>query len=147
MSARIAFTGSQNERLRAWLEAHPEGHERAALALFRKLDRNIAGLTNSQRFVCVDVIELKDDWIVSSSETHVRINMRRLPEVYLRCEVEHLELGFVHSHPEGAHAFRRSTTRTSRTFYGVTPDVTALPSPSLHSCFVRAAGMRVHARA
>lgn len=108
MSARIAFTGSQHRRLRTWLEGHPERHERAALALFRKLDRNIAGLSDSPRFVCVDVVELKDDWIVSSSETHVRINMRLLPEVYLRCEVEQLELGFVHSHPAGAHVF--STT-------------------------------------
>jgi proteasome lid subunit RPN8/RPN11 len=105
MSARIVFTGSQNGRLRTWLEGHPEGHERAALALFRKLDRSVAGLEASPRYVCVDVLELKGDWILSSSETHVRINMRLLPEVYLRCEVEHLELGFVHSHPAGAHAF------------------------------------------
>ncbi len=33
--------------------------------------------------------------------------MRMLPEIYLRCELEELELGFVHSHPKGAHGFSR----------------------------------------
>lgn len=114
MSARIVFTASQNVRLRNWLESHPEGHERAALTLFRKLDRKIAGLDASSRFVCVDVVELKDEWIVSSSETHVRINMRLLPELYLRCEVEELELGFVHSHPAGAHGFSGTDDRNEQ---------------------------------
>lgn len=105
MSARIVFLGSQHHRLQTWLEGHPDGHERAALALFRKLDREVAGLVDSPRFICVDIVELKDEWIISSSATHVRINMRLLPELYLRCEVEDLELGFIHSHPAGAHGF------------------------------------------
>lgn len=105
MSARIIFTASQNARLRNWLEGHPAGHERAALALFRKLDRKIVDLDASPRYVCVDVVELQNEWIVSSSKTHVRINMRMLPEIYLRCELEDLELGFIHSHPPGAYSF------------------------------------------
>jgi hypothetical protein len=55
--------------------------------------------------VCIDIVELTDEWILDSSKTHVRINMRLLPEVYLRCESEELELGFVHSHPAGAYDF------------------------------------------
>jgi hypothetical protein len=105
MNSRIVFTGSQEARLRNWLESHPEGHERAALALFRKLGRTVEGLDASSRFVCIDVLELKGEWVLDSSATHVRINMRLLPPIYLRCELEGLELGFIHSHPAGAHDF------------------------------------------
>ena len=56
MSARIVFTSSQNVRLQEWLESHPDGHERAAFVLFRKLDREVTGLTASPRFVCIDIV-------------------------------------------------------------------------------------------
>lgn len=102
---RITFLGSQHEQLRIWLESHPDGHERGAIALFRRFDRNHAGLTPSARFVCVDVIEMSDDWILDSSPLHLRINLRKMPAVYFRCEQEGLELGFIHSHPKGVLEF------------------------------------------
>jgi len=96
---RITLLGSLDQRLRTWLEGHPEGHERGAIVLFRKFDRNNIDFNSSPRFVAIDMIEMDGDWVIESSATHLRINMRNLPPVYLRCEQEGLELGFVHSHP------------------------------------------------
>lgn len=39
------------------------------------------------------------DWVLESSATHMRINMRKFPEIYYRCETDDLVLGFVHNHP------------------------------------------------
>ncbi|VIO79181.1 Sulfur carrier protein ThiS adenylyltransferase [Bradyrhizobium ivorense] len=44
---------------------------------------------------------MADDWVVESSPTSLRINMRKFTEIYFRCEKQGLELGFVHSHPSG----------------------------------------------
>jgi molybdopterin/thiamine biosynthesis adenylyltransferase len=98
---RITLLVSQDTALRKWLEGHPEGHERGAIVLLRKFDRAVDGQKRSIRFVVVDVIEMTGDWVIESSATSLRINMRKLPEVYFRCEQEGLELGFVHSHPLG----------------------------------------------
>jgi len=98
---RITLLGSQHERLRSWLESHPEGHERGAIALFRRFERNHAGLSPSIRFACVDIVEMRDDWILDSSPMHLRINLRKMQDLYLRCELEELELGFIHNHPAG----------------------------------------------
>lgn len=105
MNARITFPGSVEAGLRTWLTSHPQGHERGAIVLFRKFDRPVAGLDPSPRFVAVETIELDGDWVLDSSPIHVRFNMRKLPPLYLRCEQERLELGFVHSHPDGAVEF------------------------------------------
>lgn len=105
MNPRITFPGSLETSLKTWLTGHPEGHERGAIVLFRKLDRAVEGLEASPRFVAIEVIELDDDWVVGSSEIHLRVNLRKLPPIYLRCEQENLELGFVHSHPDGAVEF------------------------------------------
>jgi len=51
--------------------------------------------------VCIDIIEIDGDWILDSSPLHMRINLRRMQQIYFRCEHENLELGFVHSHPGG----------------------------------------------
>lgn len=102
---RITLLGSQEARLRTWLEGHPEGHERGAIILLRKLDRSVADQDTSIRFLAVDIIEMKDDWVLESSLTSLRINMRKLPEIYFRCEQEGLEFGFVHSHPAGHTVF------------------------------------------
>ncbi len=98
---RITLLGSQDLELQNWLSGHPEGHERGAIILFRRLGRVVSSLPASDRFLAVDVIKMKDDWVLESSPTHLRINMRMLPDVYLRCENERLELGFAHSHPAG----------------------------------------------
>lgn len=98
---RITLLGSQEVRLRAWLEGHPQGHERGAFILFRKFARPVDDQEESIRFVLVDVIEMVGDWVIESTPTSLRINMRKLPEIYFRCEQEGLELGFVHGHPPG----------------------------------------------
>ena len=99
---RISFVSSFETELRDWLSSHPDGHERGALVLFRKINREVVGLALSTRFVAVSYIQMADDWVIESSPIHLRINLRLLPEVYFRCEQEGLELGFVHSHPSGA---------------------------------------------
>jgi len=102
---RVTLLGSQESRLRKWLTGHPEGHERGAILLLRKFDRPVVGLPGSIRFVVVDIIEMAGDWVIESTPISLRINMRKLPDVYFRCEQEGFELGFVHSHPSGHHAF------------------------------------------
>jgi molybdopterin-synthase adenylyltransferase len=98
-SHRITLLGSQDKDIQAWLNGHPEGHERGALVLFRRLSRKVDGQPISNRFLVVEIIKMDGDWILESSATHLRINMRKLPELYFRCETEGLELGFIHSHP------------------------------------------------
>lgn len=102
---RITIPAGIDAELREWLEGHPERHERAALVLFREYDRGTTNLPTSKRWVAADLILLGDDWILNSSACHIEINLRKTPEVYLRCELEGLELGFVHSHPSGAAQF------------------------------------------
>ncbi|PBB80026.1 thiamine biosynthesis protein ThiF [Mesorhizobium sp. WSM3879] len=102
---RISITGSFHDRLKSWLTGHLGGHERGALVLFRKMDRTVSGLPASTRFVAVDVIEMDGDWVVDSSPVHLRINLRKFQDIYLRCEQERLELGFAHSHPGGMLSF------------------------------------------
>lgn len=101
-SPRITLYGSLESRLREWLTGSPDGHERGALVLFRRYRQPVAGLPSSPRFVAVEMIPLNGDWIIDSSPTRLRINLRKLPPVYLRCETEGLQLGFAHSHPSGA---------------------------------------------
>jgi molybdopterin-synthase adenylyltransferase len=104
-SHRITLLGTQDAKLREWLCGHPEGHERGAIVLFRRLARKVRNQPVSNRFLAVDVIKMTDEWIIESSPTHLRINMRMLPEVYIRCEIENLELGFAHCHPAGYDGF------------------------------------------
>lgn len=105
MSARITLPGSLEQRLRMWLNGHPQNHERGAFVLFRKFDRPVQGLPASPRYVAVDIIEIGEEWVIGSSRSHFRFNMRILPPLYFRCEQEGLELGFAHSHPVGVDTF------------------------------------------
>lgn len=105
MTNRITILGSHDARLRAWLASHSEGHERGAIVLLRKFDRPVKGQGAGLRYVVVDVMEMDGDWVLHSSPTSLRINMRKLPDLYLRCEEEGLDLGFIHSHPVGAAYF------------------------------------------
>ncbi|MDO8272432.1 MAG: ThiF family adenylyltransferase [Gammaproteobacteria bacterium] len=73
--------------------------------LFRKFARAVTGIEPSARYIAVDIIEMDDDWILDSSAIHLRINFRKLPPLYFRCETEGLELGFIHSHPLGVTNF------------------------------------------
>jgi len=96
---RITMLGSHDRTLQEWLCGHPDGHERGALVLFRRLARVVNNIPASDRFLAVHVIELTGDWIIDSSPVHLKINMRKLPDIYLKCEIEGLVLGFVHNHP------------------------------------------------
>jgi molybdopterin/thiamine biosynthesis adenylyltransferase len=98
---RITLLASQDTQLKQWLCSHPNRHERGAIALFRRFSRSVNGLAESDRFVATEIIEMTGDWIIESSEIHFKINMRKFPEIYLRCEAENLELGFIHNHPSG----------------------------------------------
>ena len=98
---RITLLGSQDIELQDWLVNHPDGHERGAIILFRRLARTVNNQPISDRFLAVDLIKMTDAWVIESSPSHMRINMRMLPEIYLRCEVEGLELCFIHNHPTG----------------------------------------------
>ncbi|MBS4064738.1 MAG: hypothetical protein KGZ74_09275, partial [Chitinophagaceae bacterium] len=99
--SRIVFLKSTESRIREWLLSHPDNHERGVIVLFRRISRVVEGLVGSHKFLAVDVIEMKDDWVIDSSPFHMTINMRKFPEVYFRCEQESLELGFIHNHPNG----------------------------------------------
>ncbi|RXK58579.1 ThiF family adenylyltransferase [Lacibacter luteus] len=99
--SRIVFLKSTESRVREWLLSHPDNHERGVIVLFRRISRAVEGLVGSHKFLAVDVIEMKDDWVIDSSPFHMTINMRKFPEVYFRCEQENLELGFIHNHPNG----------------------------------------------
>jgi len=98
-SHRITLLGSQDRILQDWLCSHPESHERGAIVLFRRLARIVNDQEISDRFLAVDVIKMTGDWVIQSSEAHLQINMRKMTQVYFRCENEGLELGFAHSHP------------------------------------------------
>ncbi|RWF85528.1 MAG: ThiF family adenylyltransferase [Mesorhizobium sp.] len=98
---RISITGCLDNRLKDWLTGHPDGDERGALVLFRKMERTVPGLPQSARFLAVDVIEMDGDWVLGSSAVHLRINLRKFQDIYFHCEQEGLELGFAHSHPRG----------------------------------------------
>lgn len=102
---RVTFPASLERRVSGWLDGHPDGHERGAIILFRKFDRPVEGLPVSPRYVAIDAVMMDGDWVLDSSPTHLRINLRNLPPIYLRCEQEGLELGFAHSHPSGVPNF------------------------------------------
>lgn len=111
MNPRVTFLGSQDRELREWLTNNPDGHERAALVLFRRLARVVNNQPRSDRFLAVEIIKMTDEWILESSKTHVKFNMRLLPAIYFACEERNLELGFVHSHPDGYMEFSEQDDR------------------------------------
>lgn len=98
---RITLLGSAELRLRSFLEAHPQGHERAAAVLFKRFASSVQDLETSDRFVAVDVIPFEDRWLSSSSSSHVAFRMGNLRRIFQRCEEESLVFGFVHNHPGG----------------------------------------------
>lgn len=111
---RITLLGSQDAKLRTWLNGHPQGHERGAVLLLRKFDRAVEGQPHSIRLVVAEIIEMTDDWVINSSPVSLRINMRKFTDLYFRCETEGLELGFVHGHPAGYPQFSPMDERNER---------------------------------
>jgi hypothetical protein len=101
MSARVTLLESQDRQLRTYLEAHPGGHERAAVVLFRLLQRHVEGLPDSDRYLAVDVIPFEAEWITDSSPSRIDFELRFLRDLFRKCEEEQLVFGFVHNHPTG----------------------------------------------
>ena len=98
---RLILLGSDDRRLRDWLNGHPHGYERAAVVLWRRFDRWTGPFGASARYAAVDVIPMTDEWIVDSSPVHVNFHKAKLQPLYYRCAIENLVLGFVHNHPSG----------------------------------------------
>ena len=93
--------GSQEKRLAAFLDAHPLGHERGAIVLFRRLHWSASGICDSDRYLAVDVIPFEDHWVTSSSPSHVAFELKHFRELFRRCDEESLVFGFAHNHPGG----------------------------------------------
>lgn len=102
---RITLLGTQDARLRSYLESHPCRHERAAVVLFRRFVSEIPNLPTSDRFVAVDVIPFEENWITDSSPSHIAFDLRHLRHLFRRCEEESLAFGFAHNHPGGPLGF------------------------------------------
>lgn len=112
---RLTLLGSQHNALVDYLEGHPEGHERGAVILFRRLHINVEGLPDSDRYVANDVIFIDEAWINSSSSNHIDFKLRPFRELFRRCEEEQLVFGFVHNHPQGQCTFSRKDDKNEYT--------------------------------
>lgn len=98
---RIVLLGSQEDHLRNYLDTHPDGHERAAVVLFRRLTHSVTGLADSDRYIATNVIIFDETWITSSSGSHIDFELKYLRELFRQCEEESLVFGFIHNHPSG----------------------------------------------
>lgn len=116
-NARITLLGSQHQALATYLESHPEGHERAAVVLFRRLHTPIEGLENSDRYIAVEVIPFEKSWVTGSSPTHISFNLAPLTELFRKCEEENLVFGFVHNHPTGLERFSHIDDENEHTIF------------------------------
>lgn len=104
-AARLTLLESQHCELIEFLDSHPEGHERAAVVLFRRLRLEVNGLQDSDRYLASEVIPIPQEWINSSSPTHYNFKLAPFRELFRRCEEERLVFGFVHNHPTGYGSF------------------------------------------
>jgi molybdopterin-synthase adenylyltransferase len=104
MRMRWCAPRSIESKLRAWITSHPAGHERAAIIYCRRFTDSV-GSEPSDRYVLADFRPITDDEVISSSPTHVRYSLRKLPGDFFKCQVQDLTFGFVHSHPLGGLEF------------------------------------------
>lgn len=102
---RVVMLSSHTAKLQTYFESHPNNHERAAVVLFRRLQRSVDGLPDSDRYLSVDVIQFQENWITSSSPMHIDFETKHLRDVFRRAEDENLIFGFVHNHPTGGLVF------------------------------------------
>ncbi|HEY9277001.1 MAG TPA: ThiF family adenylyltransferase [Methylotenera sp.] len=98
---RIVLLSSHAETLQNYLDTHPLKHERAAIVFFKRLQREVTGLSNSDRYLSVDVIPFEDEWILNSSEMHIDFETKYLRDFFKRAEDENLVFGFAHTHLMG----------------------------------------------
>jgi len=108
MQPRITMLSSQEERLTAYLESHPQGHERGAIVLFRRFHLSASEMGDSDRYIAVHVIPFEDDWVTSSSASHVAFSLKYFRELFRRCDEESLVFGFIHNHPGGPADFSQT---------------------------------------
>jgi molybdopterin-synthase adenylyltransferase len=104
-NARLTLLGSQHAMLTEFLNAHPNGHEKAAIVLFRRLRVPIAEFEDSDRYIAQEIIPFEDAWVTSSSPAHIAFELASLRELFRKCEDDGLVFGFVHNHPSGPLAF------------------------------------------
>ena len=102
---RITLLASQEQALREHFSSHGHGHERAAIVLFRRLSVEVHGLAGSDRYVAVAVRPFPEDWVTSSSPSHIAFETRHFRELFRQCEEESLVFGFAHNHPTGFPSF------------------------------------------
>lgn len=112
---RITLLGSAHTDLTRFLESHPDGHEKAAAVLFRRLHICVGGLPDSDRYIATEIVPFKDAWITGSSPAHIAFDLAPLRELFRRCEEEGLVFGFVHNHPGGPAAFSQIDEENERT--------------------------------
>lgn len=113
--ARITLLGSQHDAITTFLESHPDGNEKAAAVLFRRLHILVEGLADSDRYVAHEVIPFKEAWVTDSSPTHIAFALAPLRELFRRCEEESLVFGFIHNHPAGPAEFSVIDEENERT--------------------------------
>lgn len=114
-ASRLCMLASLEQQLREFLPTHPLGHERAAAVLFRRLSVKVPGLPDSDRYIAAEVHPFPEEWVVSSSPTHVRYELHHLRELFRRCEEDGLVFGFAHSHPAGAAGFSTQDDENEQT--------------------------------
>lgn len=112
---RITLLASQLAELENYLAADPDGHERAAIILFRRFSDAVWGSEGSERFVAAEVHPFAQEWVTSSSSSHIAFETRPLREFFRRCKDESLVFGFVHNHPTGFSAFSDVDEENERT--------------------------------
>lgn len=113
--ARITLLGSQHSAITSFLDSHPEGHEKAAVVLLRRLHIHVEGLEDSDRYIAKDVILFEDAWVTSSSPSHIAFELAPLRDLFRRCEEEGLVFGFIHNHPAGPAGFSDVDEANERT--------------------------------
>jgi len=98
---RITLLASQDKLLREYFNSQAEGHERAAVVLFKRLNIAVGSLPVSDRYIAVAVHPFKNEWVTGSSPSHIAFETQPLREYFRRCEEESLVFGFTHNHPTG----------------------------------------------
>lgn len=102
---RVTLLASQDKLLREYFSSQEDGHERAAVVLFKRLSIDLAGLQQSDRYIAVAVQPFESSWVTGSSPSHIAFETRPLREFFRRCEEESLVFGFAHNHPAGFTSF------------------------------------------
>jgi molybdopterin-synthase adenylyltransferase len=112
---RITLLGSQERALTGFLDSHPDGHERAAIVLFRRFDLPSSELSDSDRYIAVEVLPLQEQWLTSSSSCHVAFELKYFRDIFRRCAEEALVFGFAHNHPGGPSEFSEADDANEET--------------------------------